>query len=53
MSIPTPLINQFGLKDLKGQVFGYLTVTAYANKDQKSGKHQWTCICKCGKKNSR
>ncbi len=50
MSIPTPLINQFGLKDLKDQIFGYLTVIAYANKDQKSGKHQWTCICKCGKK---
>lgn len=35
------------LKNYVGQRFGRLTVTAYAGK--KEGKHQWKCICDCGK----
>lgn len=35
------------LKNLVGNRFGKLTVTAYAGK--RSGMHRWTCICDCGR----
>jgi hypothetical protein len=40
-------LNQFGLKDLKGQVFGMLTVLGIAGK-LPNGKYQWKCRCDCG-----
>ena len=32
--------------DIKGRVYGRLTVESYAGK--KGRKHQWECICECG-----
>lgn len=34
-------------KDLRGQVFGRLTVVDLSHRSQ-TGKHHWTCICECG-----
>lgn len=45
---PIPLLNQFGMKDLKGQVFGWLTVGDLIGRN-KAGKYVWKCTCKCGK----
>lgn len=45
----TPTLNQFGLKDLKGKVFGFLTVTNIAE-PLPNGKKQWHCVCRCGTK---
>jgi len=43
----TSTLNQFGLKDLKNQVFGKLTVVEF-DKRLPNGKCAWKCICACG-----
>jgi hypothetical protein len=40
--------QHWSFKDRIGQVHYDLTVVEYAGRD-KSGKHQWRCLCKCGK----
>lgn len=35
------------VRDLKGQVFGQLTVTMYAGKDRTHGHALWCCRCAC------
>ncbi len=45
---PIPILNQFGMKDLQGRVFGYLTVGTLDHRNA-AGKYLWNCTCKCGK----
>lgn len=40
-------LNNFGLKDLKGQLFGSLRVLFKVN-GRKAGKISWRCQCVCG-----
>jgi hypothetical protein len=42
-----PVGNQFGMKNLEGQLFGMLTVTGPGPR-LKNGKAQWHCRCACG-----
>lgn len=44
----TQVLNQFGLKNLVGQLFGQLTVVSRGRK-LSSGKYTWNCVCSCGK----
>ena len=43
-----PVVNQYGLKNLAGQVFGMLTVLSPMPR-LPNGKSTWQCRCKCGK----
>lgn len=42
-----PVGNQYGRKDLTGQLFGQLKVIAMADRTS-AGKVQWMCQCSCG-----
>ena len=44
----TQTVNQFGLKDLTGQVFKFLTVKSFKGR-LPNGKVVWNCVCVCGK----
>lgn len=37
-----------GPRDIKGDVFGYLTVVKILQRKNKDGVHLWECMCICG-----